>query len=217
MGGFDWLKYWAEHDENEAAAKFALSFAEKLDESIEWKRVSSFADFGCGPATMILALAERHPETSFHGFDASEPVLAKNRLKARNANLGNIIFRQETLPNIDMANRFDLVTCLSTLHYVERIEEAICNLFMVVQDGGCLLFNYPNIYTHWMYRRDVKQDDEEMKTRFMLVLNRRNRVTQKTIQKVTGVKPRRFHSAIRGNIYVALHKPSSRVCSRGAP
>jgi SAM-dependent methyltransferase len=210
MCGFDWRRYWIEHDENEGAAKFALSFADKLDETLDWKRVSSFADFGCGPATMLLALAERHPETSFHGFDASEPVLAKGRLKARNVGLGNIVFGSATLPNIDVENRFDVVTCLSTLHYVEPIEEAICNLFKVVEDGGHLLFNYPNIYTQWMYLRDVKQDDDEMRRRFTLVLNGSNIITQKTIQKVTGVKPRKLHSAIRGNIYVALHKPISR-------
>ena len=158
---------------------------------------------------MILALAERHPETSFHGFDVSEPVLAKNRVRARDAKLDNVVFSQATLPNI-VAGGFDLVTCLSTLHYVERVEEAVRNLYMIVKEGGCLVFNYPNIYTHWMYRRDVKQDDEEMSRRFALVLNRRNMLTQRTIQKITGVKPKKIHSAIRGNIYIALHKPKSK-------
>jgi trans-aconitate methyltransferase len=181
--------------------------AGKLEEFFDWKRVSSFADFGCGPATMILALAERHPETGFHGFDVSEPVLAKNRVRARDAKLSNVIFSQATLPDINTAEGFDIVTCLSTIHYVERVEEAVHNLYMIVNEGGCLVLNYPNIYTHWMYRRDVKQDDEGMKRRFTLVLNKRNMLTQKTIQKITGVKPKKIHSAIRGNIYIALHKP----------
>jgi len=207
MIGLDWRRYWTEHDENEGAAKFAQFMADKLDELFDWRRVSSFADFGCGPATMILVLAERHPETSFHGFDVSEPVLARNRVRARDAKLGNVDFSQATLPNIDVAGGFDLVTCLSTLHYVERVEEAIHSLYMIVKEGGCLIFNYPNIYTHWMYRRDVKKDDEEMTRRFTLVLNRRNMLTQKTIQKITGAKPKKIHSAIRSNIYIALHKP----------
>ena len=207
MSGFDWRRYWTEHDENEGAAKFARFMADKLDELFDWKRVSSFADFGCGPATMMLALAERHPETRFQGFDVSEPVLARNRVRARDAKLGNAVFSQATLPDIDVAGGFDLITCLSTLHYVERVEEAVHSLYMIVGEGGCLIFNYPNIYTHWMYRRDVKQDDEEMSRRFTLVLNRRNMLTQKIIWKITGVKPKKIHSAIRGNVYIALYKP----------
>jgi trans-aconitate methyltransferase len=82
MNGFDWETYWAEREDNEVAARFALGMAEKLDAFIDWRGVSSFADFGCGPATMMLALAERHPSTSFHGFDVSQNVLSKNTLKA---------------------------------------------------------------------------------------------------------------------------------------
>jgi ubiquinone/menaquinone biosynthesis C-methylase UbiE len=207
MSGFDWRRHWAEHDENETAARFALKMADRLDEFLDWNGVSSFADYGCDPATMTLALAQRHPETSFYGFDFSDTLLAKNRVKAGDAELGNVAFEQATLPDIDVGRGFEAVTCFSSLHYVERIEEAIRSLFNVVKEGGWLLFNYPNIYTHWMYRRDIRQDDEEMKNRFRLVLNRRNIMTQRTIQRVTGVCPRKFHSAIRGNIYVALRKP----------
>jgi hypothetical protein len=98
------------------------------------------------------------------------------------------------------------VTCLSTLHYVEQIEEAVSNLFSVVEEGGYLLFNYPNLYTHWMYKRDAEKGDDEMRRRFALVLSGRNLITQRTIQALTGVRPRRFHAVIRGNIYVSLQK-----------
>lgn len=211
MSGFDWHRYWAEHDENETAARFALKMADRLDEFLDWSRVSSFADCGCGPATMMLVLAQRHPETRFHGFDTSDTVLAKNRVKAGEAELGNVAFEQATLPDVDAGRSFEAVTCFSSLHYVERIEEAIGSLFNVVEEGGWLLFNYPNIYTHWMYRRDVKPGDEETRSRFRLVLDRRNLTTQRAIQRLTGVHPRKFHSAIRGNIYVALRKPQRRA------
>jgi 2-polyprenyl-3-methyl-5-hydroxy-6-metoxy-1,4-benzoquinol methylase len=206
MSGFDWHRYWAEHEENQVAAKFALGMAEKLDSFIRWDRVSSFADYGCGPATMLLALAQRHPETCFHGFDVSEPVLSRNRLKAEEAKLSNTTFRPASLPSIEMAESYDVVTCLSTLHYVEHIEEAVRNLFGVVEEGGCLLFNYPNLYTHWMYKRDAEKGGDEMRRRFALVLSGRNLITQRTIQVLTGVRPRRFHAVIRGNIYVSLQK-----------
>ena len=210
-GGFDWRRYWAEHDENETAARFALKMADRLDEFLDWGRVSSFADYGCGPATMMLALAQRHPETAFYGFDTSDTVLAKNRAKARDVGLGNAAFEQATLPNIDASRSFVAVTCFSSLHYVERIEGAIVSLFNVVEEGGWLLFNYPNTYTNWMYRRDVKPGDEETRSRFRLVLDGRNLTTQRAIQRLTGVHPRKFHSAIRGNIYVALRKPHRRA------
>lgn len=181
--------------------------ADRLDGFLDWAKLPSFADFGCGPATMLLTLAERHPETGFHGYDSSYTVLTKNTARAAEVGLSNVAFGQATLPDIDPSRSFDVVTCLSTLHYVEPIEEAIRNLFSAVRGCGWLLLNYPNTYTHHMYKRDVRQDDEEMKARFKLVLNKKNLVTQGTIREATGVTPRSFHSAISGNIYVTLHKP----------
>jgi hypothetical protein len=35
MNGFDWETYWAEREDNEVAARFALGMAEKLDTFID--------------------------------------------------------------------------------------------------------------------------------------------------------------------------------------
>ncbi|OGD45567.1 hypothetical protein A3K69_08410 [Candidatus Bathyarchaeota archaeon RBG_16_57_9] len=43
------------------------------------------------------------------------------------------------------------------------IKWVIRSLFRVVEDGGFLLFIYPDVYTHRMYNRDVKPDEDEMR------------------------------------------------------
>ena len=171
--------------------------------------VSTFADFGCGPASMILKLAEAYPDTVFYGYDLSEAVIQKNTMKAREQGLDNIFFEKENLPYPETRTSFDVISCFSTLHYLEAIEVAIVNLFSLVNPGGYLVFNYPNIYTRKMYQRDLSPDDHVMRTRFKTLLAGHNLLTQKRITELLGATSSKFYSKIRGNIYLIIRKQRS--------
>ncbi len=207
---FYWEKYWKDTNESEIATNFALDMADRFKPIFETSPVSRFADFGCGPASMIFKLAESYPETLFYGFDLAESVIEKNVQVSRERGLDNIIFVKDSLPYPETRLSFDIVTCFSTLHYLVEIESAIVNLYRLVNSGGYLIFNYPNIFTSRMYQRDLAPDDTMMRTRFKVLLTGQNVLTQKRIGELLGSTPSKFYSKIRGNIYLKIRKPTAR-------
>ena len=206
MSSMDWGKHWDTDAEPEGAWDFAEKMADRLIEFMRGKRIGSVADYGCGPATTLFRLAEHFTDIDFHGYDMAASIIQKNTEKARDLGLMNLSFVQDSLPNPRKAKTFDLVTCFSTLHYVEEIEHAIKRLFERVKTGGYLIFNYPNTYTRKAYQEDIQPDDEYMKRRFALLLVGRNLVSQRRIRKILGARTKKFYSSTKSNIYVLVRK-----------
>ena len=206
MTAFDWEKHWKKVEEPEGARQFALRFADMLAGFIETNFIESVADYGCGPATTILALTRRFPRVSFHGFDAAASIISKNREKARREGIGNISFERDSLPHPQIELSFDLVTCLSTLHYVEDVEGALTTLYGRLNPGGHMIFNYPSRYTRWVKIKEIQPDDEQNMRRFALLLAGRNIISIRRIGEVLGVRPRKFYSSVRHNIYAVVRK-----------
>ncbi|MEM2119340.1 MAG: class I SAM-dependent methyltransferase [Candidatus Bathyarchaeia archaeon] len=203
---FDWNKHWEKTRENEEARIFALKMAGMLCNFMRDKNIRLVADYGCGPATLLFTLARRFPQTEFYGFDIAKSIISKNTKKALHSNLQNLHFEQGSLPFPCAKRAYDLIVCFATLHYVEKIECAIKNLFKLINPEGYLIFNYPNIFTRLAYQKTIKPQDEQMKNRFALVLAGKNLLTLKKIKNILGVKPKRFYSSNRANVYVVVHK-----------
>lgn len=170
MPAFDWNKHWEVTCEPEEAQKFAIKMADMICAFMQNKRICSVADYGCGPATLLFALAERFPQTEFYGFDIAASIIEKDFEKASQLGLKNLRFEQDGLPSPRKERTYDLIVCFATLHYIKEIELAIKNLLDLVNPEGHLIFNYPNIYSRAAYRKDIKPQDETMKKRFALVL-----------------------------------------------
>ncbi|KKK77876.1 hypothetical protein LCGC14_2849170, partial [marine sediment metagenome] len=143
-------------------------------------------------------------DIDFYGYDMAASIIQKNTEKARSLGFMNLLFVQDSLLNSRKTKTFDLVTCFSTLHYVEEIELAIKRLFEGLTPEGYLIFNYPNIYTRKNYQEDIQPDDEYMKRRFALLLAGRNLISQRRIQEILGARPKKFYSSIKSNIYVMV-------------
>ena len=204
MSSIDWDKQWETNEEPEGARAFAEKMADRLREFMRVKGIGSVADYGCGPATTLFGLAEHFTDIDFYGYDMTASIIQKNKEKARELGFMNLSFVQDSLPNPRKTKTFDLVTCFSTLHYIEEIECAIKRLFELVNPGGYLIFNYPNTYTRKTYQEDIQPDDEYMKRRFALLLAGRNLISQRRIQEILGARPRKFYSSIKSNIYVLV-------------
>jgi len=202
----NWDKHWETDAEPEGARDFAEKMADRLIEFMRGKRIGSVADYGCGPATTLFRLAEQLSDIDFYGYDIATSIIQINTERARELGFMNISFVQDSLPNPRKTKKFDLVTCFSTLHYVEEIEHAIKRLFEQVNPGGCLIFNYPNNYTRKAYQEDIQPDDECMKRRFDSLLSGRNIISQRRIREILGARPEKFYSSIRSNIYVLVRK-----------
>ena len=206
MSTIDWEEHWAKREEQEDVTEFNIKMAERLKKFIQDKPIRTVADYGSGPATIIFNLAQAFPKIFFNGYDSAASVIEKNREKVRNLPLGNIRFGQDALPLLSGKEKYDIVLCFATLHYVEDVKKAIEELYDKVGSGGYLFFNYPSLLTMREYRRRVKPDDVYMIRRFALLLAGRNLLSIRRIKEILGVKPRKFYSSTRTNIYVSCRK-----------
>lgn len=178
----DWNEHWALHGEPEGASKFAMEMAERVGRFIVEHDVRNAADFGCGPATTLFNLALMHPSIDFYGFDIAESVIRQNGKRAEEGGYGNLFFEIDSLPAPKTFRRFDLVLCFSTLHYIKDIDEAIRSLFRLVNPGGHLIFNYPNIYSKKAKEKELLPDDEYSRRRFSVLLSGKNVTSQRKIR-----------------------------------
>ena len=192
----DWDLFWKQQNASEIMVKGGKNMAKRIGLFIDKYEIGTIADFGCGPGITLFILADKYPDLNFVGFDPSLPVIKQNQLKAKQLGLSNIRFDYEMLPEINSVDTFDLIYCIATLHYVENIKEAIQSLYAHINDGGLLIFNYPNRYSLFAYRKWIKPDDLENKKRFSLVLNERNLLTLEEINQVLGKRPKNFWKAV---------------------
>ena len=154
----------------------------------------------------MFKLALMHPSIDFFGFDIAESVIGQNRKRAEEGGYGNLFFEIDSLPAPKTLRRFDLVLCFSTLHYIKDIDEAIRSLFRLVNPGGHLIFNYPNIYSKKAKEKEILPDDEYSRRRFSVLLSGKNVTSQRKIRRTLGVYPRKFYSSEIYNVYVVVRK-----------
>jgi trans-aconitate methyltransferase len=209
VDSFDWDRHWKREEEPRDAKAFAETMAQRIMDFMDGKKIESIADFGCGPASMLFVLAERCLGVRLHGYDVSESIIKRNEAKTRELGLNNLSFSRDELPSPDSRRRHDLVTCFSTLHYIRDTRKAVKTLYGMVDDGGWLIFNYPSRLTRSQMRKEIAPDDDSMNRRFRLVLEGENLLTMKQIEELLGVRPGKFYSSKRYNIYVKIRKPLS--------
>ncbi len=170
--------------------------AERITCFIEERRlrINSVADVGCGPAIMLFELARSMPGCEFHGLDSSRLILARDRSRARREKRDNLHFEYAKLPGLPRRT-YDFVTCIATLHYVPRPDLAIRALYRIVEEGGHMLFNYPNRLQRAAYRQAAVKDPT-VATRFALVLSGRSLMTRAKVEKLLGCRPIDFWASV---------------------
>ncbi|WP_247730485.1 class I SAM-dependent methyltransferase [Halovivax limisalsi] len=147
---------------------------------------------GCGPAVVPFALAERRPELSITGLDAAERVVADNRELAAERDLANLSFAVDSLPDLDVDRRFDLVYCAATLYFVADAERALSSLYELVRPGGTLVVNYPNERT----REWARDHDDEKRVDFSLVAAGDNLLSRERIGERLDAEVRDYWTAV---------------------
>ncbi len=149
----------------------------------------NFASVGCGPAVVPFLLAERHPDIDVYGFDISETVVRDNTQKADEEGLENLHFSEDSLPDLDTDQQFDVVYCVATLYFVDEPRRAIESLYAHVREGGYLILNYPNETSRETFDREFEGRRRES---FELVLSGANIISEEVIRDVTGAKTRSY-------------------------
>lgn len=177
----------------------------KILKLVRKNKINTIADFGCGSALILFFLAKNIKNKKFYGFDTAKKIIYMNKLKAKKEKLKNTYFKIDRLPNIKTKQKFDVVICFATLHYISNIKVALENLLEHIKKGGFLIFNYPNQYCYLSYKLKKKKTESE-KERFRVVLAKKNLLTIKKIKEITNLKPKIFHKTKGCNPYIILRK-----------
>ena len=92
-------------------------------------------DIGCGPGQIVGKLAARLPEWSFAGVDRSPNMIRRARGSGIRAEF--LLADGCCLPFAD--GTFDLVTCNSVLHHLERPAQLLAEIARVADPAGAVL------------------------------------------------------------------------------
>ncbi|WP_121821182.1 class I SAM-dependent methyltransferase [Halostella salina] len=154
---------------------------------------ADLASFGCGPAVVPFALAERYPDLDVYGYDLSETVVRDNRRLADERGLDNLSFAVDELPDLSTDRRFDVVYCVATLYFVADPEPALRALYDRVRPGGHLIVNYPTAELQQVVREEF---DERKREAFHLVRDGENLITCERVGEVLDAEPRDYWAAV---------------------
>ena len=180
----DWDLFWEEPSDIDEMEEGAHRMALRLMAFMNVHSKTTVADYGCGPALTLFHLAKKLPSVSFVGFDTSIGIVEVNRHRAEQLGLRNLKFKQDTLPALSTTDSFELVVCIATLHYLRDIRSAILALYERVSPNGHLIFNYPNRYTQYAYKKWAMDGDPKRSDRFKLVIQGANLMTKKEIESI---------------------------------
>ena len=219
----DWAQFWATAEDNdrEGANPSAMHADAALASFIEETSVTgAIADVGCGAGVAAFHIAERFPGRVVVGYDAAEPVLDENRMKARADGVDNVRFERAVLPSFDPDRRFGVVFSYFTLCYVRDVEAALRNLYDAVEPGGYLVFNYQNRYAraHWRELAEAPEeyidqesafDPDRFAERFATLLEGDSVLSYRRIQEVLGAWPQ--------SVWTVVERPDKQWAWRHHP
>lgn len=95
----------------------------------------SVLEFGCGTGSTALIHAPYVKQIV--ATDLSDKMLEIAELKARDAGIENISFRQGTLESLNLeAERFDAVLGLNVLHLIENVDATLSRVHELLKPGG---------------------------------------------------------------------------------
>ena len=99
----------------------------------------SVLDFGCGPGTISLGLAEAVDPGELHGIDLEDSQIALARAAAASGGHGNVTFHvgdAKDLPFDDDA--FDVAHCHAVLMHIPDLAAALAEIRRVLKPGGII-------------------------------------------------------------------------------
>ncbi|ESO97143.1 hypothetical protein LOTGIDRAFT_174577 [Lottia gigantea] len=97
-----------------------------------------FLEFGCGQGALILAMAEKFPNTRFLGVDISKDAVAVLEKEIQKRKLANLRVEQGDILKLDekLIEKFDMVHIHDVLHDMGDSVKGAENIKKVVKPGG---------------------------------------------------------------------------------
>lgn len=202
----NWKKFWQNEGKNDIDKDFVQiqkSISKDIEKIIIRNNYKTILDFGCGTGDIIRYLSRKFPKNNFTGFDISEYMIKKNNINKTK----NLSFYVKDLNKIPKTRKFDLILCISTLHYFSNPIKKIQELLKILNDNGSLIINYPNRKLLKEIKRD-KTKTEHWKNRFELMYKNKNLISRKDI-RMLGYKVRIIRKKRVGNEYLQIVKDGS--------
>lgn len=113
---------------------------------------SRILDVGCGTGALLQALRHRYPQAALTGIDVSAQMLA---IAAGKLGGGDrlCVASAQALPLTDEA--FDVVICMSALHYFRHPARALAEMRRVARPGGYIVITdwCADFWTCWLLDR----------------------------------------------------------------
>jgi SAM-dependent methyltransferase len=121
----------------EALATHILPLVPGLTERL--RRGIEVLDAGCGEGGVLLALAERFPESRFLGYDHSAEAVFRAQRQARARDLENLRFEVRDICELPAEARFDLITAFDVVHDQAHPARMLGELRRALRRGGHFL------------------------------------------------------------------------------
>lgn len=97
------------------------------------------ADIGCGAGGRMIALGEKHPASSFHGYDTSVHALTLANQNLKKSGLSNVSFHNPDNDPLPPTGEFDLVTFGDVVHDLAHPVPVLTAARNALKDDGTML------------------------------------------------------------------------------
>ena len=107
----------------------------------------SILDVGCGNGMLSCLMASRYPDCSILGIDRSEPGIGFATRLAEQNGLRNARFLAGDLESAELKEKFDVITCLAVLQFINDTASALKKFHDALTPGGYLVLQLPALTT----------------------------------------------------------------------
>jgi trans-aconitate 2-methyltransferase len=125
-------------DEYQKASLHQKEWGSKIISELNLKGHERILDLGCGDGVLTAQLADRVPQGSVLGIDASQGMI-ETALKNPKPNLEYVL---KDINQMDFDQEFDLIFSNAALHWVLDQPRFLHNVFKSLKMGGTLRFNF---------------------------------------------------------------------------
>lgn len=112
----------------------ALIHKNKTEENLE------ILDVACGTGNVVLECASCLPNAIFDAMDISEGMLAKAKVNAKERDLTNINFKLQDITKLEVAKKYDVITCSYALFFLPKAHEVLKILVSLLKEDGIVIF-----------------------------------------------------------------------------
>lgn len=113
------------------------------------RQYQNILDAGSGSGVFSFALGRRFPNARVLGIDLLKEAIEASSFIAKRIGTSNVVFRQESIENLQEKDAFDLLICVDLLEHIEDDLKALHRLYDAAASGGILVLHVPALYRRY--------------------------------------------------------------------